>query len=52
VAGRAHPGMIVSHHISIDEAPEAYKKFDKRIEGYTKVLITFDGARSSKSAHA
>jgi glutathione-independent formaldehyde dehydrogenase len=42
VNGKAKPGKIVSHHINIDEAPDAYDKFDKRIEGYTKILITFD----------
>jgi glutathione-independent formaldehyde dehydrogenase len=42
VNGRAHPGKIVSHHIRIDDAPDAYNKFDKRVEGYTKVLIRFN----------
>jgi glutathione-independent formaldehyde dehydrogenase len=42
VTGRAKPSKIVSHHIRIDQAPEAYEKFDKRIDGYTKVLIRFD----------
>lgn len=42
VNGRAHPGKIVSHHIRIDDAPDAYSKFDKRVEGYTKVLIRFN----------
>jgi glutathione-independent formaldehyde dehydrogenase len=32
----------VSHHIDIDDAPDAYKKFDQRIEGYTNVLIRFE----------
>jgi glutathione-independent formaldehyde dehydrogenase len=41
VNGRAKPSSIVSHHINIDEAPEAYDKFDQRIDGYTKVLIRF-----------
>jgi glutathione-independent formaldehyde dehydrogenase len=41
VNGRAKPSKIVSHHIHIDEAPDAYDKFDKRIEGYTKILIKF-----------
>jgi glutathione-independent formaldehyde dehydrogenase len=41
VSGRAKPSQIVSHHIRIEEAPEAYAKFDKRTEGYTKVLIQF-----------
>ncbi len=42
VNGRAKPSKIVSHHIRIDDAPNAYEKFDKRIEGYTKVLISFN----------
>lgn len=42
VNGKARPSKIVSQHIPIDEASEAYDKFDKRIEGYTKVLIKFD----------
>lgn len=42
VTGRAKPSRIVSHHIRIDQAAEAYEKFDKRIDGYTKVLIRFD----------
>jgi glutathione-independent formaldehyde dehydrogenase len=42
VTGRAKPSQIVSHHIRIDEVPQAYDKFDKRIEGYTKVLIRFE----------
>lgn len=41
VNGRAKPSKIVSHHINIEDAPDAYSKFDKRIEGYTKVLIRF-----------
>jgi threonine dehydrogenase-like Zn-dependent dehydrogenase len=39
IAGRAKPGMIVSHEIGLDGAPGAYEKFDKRVEGYTKVII-------------
>ena len=42
VNARAKPSKIVSHRIHIDEAPDAYDKFDKRIEGYTKVLIKFE----------
>lgn len=39
VAGRAKPSFIVSHRISFDEVPEAYKQFDQRADGYTKVVI-------------
>ncbi len=45
--GRAHPGKIVSHHIPITEAPDAYDKFDKRVEGYNKILIRFDDAMAA-----
>ena len=38
-AGRAKPSFIVSRHIPLDEAPDAYRKFDRREPGYTKVLI-------------
>ncbi len=38
-AGRARPSFVVSHEVSLDQAPMAYEKFDKRIEGYTKVVI-------------
>jgi glutathione-independent formaldehyde dehydrogenase len=45
--GKAHPGRIVSHHIGIQDAPEAYEKFDKRVDGYNKVLIRFDEAMAA-----
>lgn len=47
IQGKAHPGQIVSHHIRIDKAPEAYDKFDKRTDGYTKVLIQFKEAMAA-----
>jgi glutathione-independent formaldehyde dehydrogenase len=39
IAGRAKPSFIVSHEVSLDEGVEAYDKFDKRCDGYTKVLL-------------
>jgi len=39
IAGRATPSFIVSHEVPLDEAPGAYEKFDKRVEGYTKVIL-------------
>ena len=38
-AGKASPSFVVSHEISLDEAPEAYQKFDQRVDGYTKVIL-------------
>jgi glutathione-independent formaldehyde dehydrogenase len=39
IAGKAKPSMIVSHRLPLDAAPDAYDKFDKRIDGYTKVVL-------------
>lgn len=39
IAGRASPSFVVSHELPLDKAPEAYEKFDKRLEGYTKVIL-------------
>ncbi len=39
IAGKARPSFIVSHEIGLDEAPDAYDMFDKRVDGYTKVLL-------------
>ncbi|MFB7775322.1 glutathione-independent formaldehyde dehydrogenase [Streptomyces bauhiniae] len=38
-SGRARPSFVVSHELSLEDAPQAYDKFDKRIEGYTKVVL-------------
>ena len=39
VTGRARPGFIVSHNVPLDEAPDAYRMFDQREPGYTKVVL-------------
>lgn len=39
MAGMAHPSRIVSHELPLDDAPDAYRHFDKRDEGWTKVLL-------------
>ena len=39
MAGRAHPSLLVSHELPLDQAPEAYQKFDQRTGGYTKVIL-------------
>lgn len=39
VAGRAKPGWIVSHDLPLDAAPDAYERFDRREDGWTKVLL-------------
>lgn len=39
VAGKAEPGFIVSKELPLEEAPDAYKRFDDREDGYSKVLL-------------
>lgn len=39
IRGRAKPGKIVSHEVSLEDAPDAYKHFDARDEGWTKVVL-------------
>ena len=38
-AGKARPSFIVSHQLSLEEAPGAYKHFDARENGWTKVVL-------------
>ncbi len=38
-AGRAEPSFLVSHHVGLDDAPDAYRHFDQRDEGWTKVVL-------------
>jgi glutathione-independent formaldehyde dehydrogenase len=39
IRDQASPSIIVSHEVPLDAAVEAYDKFDKRVDGYTKVLL-------------
>lgn len=38
-AGKAKPSAIISHELGLDEAPAAYKNFDDRKNGWTKVVL-------------
>ncbi len=37
--GRANPSQIISHRLGLDQAPDAYKHFDARDDGWTKVVL-------------
>ena len=39
IADKASPSFVVSHQVPLDDAPDAYDNFDKRINGYTKVIL-------------
>ncbi len=38
-AGKAKPSFLVSHHLPLHEAPDAYHHFDARDDGWTKVIL-------------
>ena len=37
--GRANPSFIISHELPLSAAPDAYKHFDAREKGWTKVVL-------------
>jgi glutathione-independent formaldehyde dehydrogenase len=39
ITGAAKPSQVVSHRLSLDQAPEAFAKFDERQDGYLKVIL-------------
>ena len=43
IAGKAKPSFVISHEITLADAETAYEKFDKREDGYTKVIIHPNG---------
>lgn len=50
-AGKAKPSWIVSHALSLDEAPDAYENFDNRGEGWTKVILHPNKQGKALTAH-
>jgi len=45
IVGRAKPSFVVSKQLPLDDAPDAYARFDNRDEGYSKVLLHPNGQR-------
>lgn len=39
LSGRATPSFVVSQQLPLADAPDAYARFDRREEGYSKVLL-------------
>lgn len=39
MGGHHNPSMIISHELPLTEAPGAYKHFDNRDDGWTKVIL-------------
>jgi glutathione-independent formaldehyde dehydrogenase len=38
-SGRARPGIVVTHHGTLDDAPELYRQFDRRDNGVVKAVV-------------
>jgi glutathione-independent formaldehyde dehydrogenase len=39
INGAAKPSRVVSHRLPLDQAPDAFAKFDERKDGYVKVVL-------------
>jgi threonine dehydrogenase-like Zn-dependent dehydrogenase len=52
--GKAKPSVIISHELPLSKAPDAYKNFDNRTNGWTKVVLKpfAEGSSRSKTASA
>ncbi|HET9086402.1 MAG TPA: glutathione-independent formaldehyde dehydrogenase [Acidobacteriaceae bacterium] len=37
--GKANPSLIISHELPLTDAPDAYKHFNQRDKGWTKVIL-------------
>ena len=46
VAGRLKPSVVVSHRLPLAEAPDAFRRFDRREDGYIKVVLDPAASRS------
>lgn len=42
VAGRARPSVVVTHHGTLADAPELYRRFDRREDGVIKAVLRPD----------
>lgn len=38
-SGRARPGVIVTHHGGLQDAPDVYRRFDRREDGVIKAVL-------------
>jgi glutathione-independent formaldehyde dehydrogenase len=39
LSGRARPGVVVTHHGRLDDAPGLYRTFDQRVDGVIKAVL-------------
>jgi glutathione-independent formaldehyde dehydrogenase len=46
IAGKAKPSVVVTHRLPLEAAPDAFRRFDRRADGYIKVVLDPRPARS------
>jgi glutathione-independent formaldehyde dehydrogenase len=39
IAGRIKPSVVVSHRLPLADAPDAFRRFDRREDGYIKIIL-------------
>jgi glutathione-independent formaldehyde dehydrogenase len=39
IAGRVKPSVVVSHRLPLADAPDAFRRFDRRDDSYIKVIL-------------
>lgn len=39
IRGQARPSQVISHELPLNQAGYAYEQFDKREDGWTKVIL-------------
>jgi threonine dehydrogenase-like Zn-dependent dehydrogenase len=49
-SGRAEPSFIISHRLGLKDAPDAYEHFDRRDDGWTKVVLK-PGQNGASAGH-
>jgi glutathione-independent formaldehyde dehydrogenase len=42
-SGQARPSFVITHHLPLEAAPEAYAKLERREGGFAKVILRPDG---------
>ncbi len=45
IAARARPSVIISHRLPLSDAPDAFRRFDRRQDGYIKVVLDPSASR-------
>ena len=45
IAGRAKPSVVVTQRLPLADAPDAFARFDRREEGYIKIVLDLSASK-------